>query len=205
MKPRQRTGLKLFPTKKLDRKYIRDFWKNWQKPERARKKLFLSGREVLRVSPTTLGTVRKFRTTEEARAYVRNTMLIEKTIMDEKPKTFELQPVQFFSRKDSLLLEGVYRGPDVNAFMFPELKEPRYLESLKKRLKRKGIDLDKKEVFLKIKKIVSKAYEELLRIEVAKMPIATEACNLLFLDFDPKTKKVLFAIVDHEQPRSIQE
>ncbi|MFA4855938.1 MAG: hypothetical protein WC634_05130 [archaeon] len=204
---KQGTRIRAFPPKTVALARIKKFWKEWQNPEKARQEL-LPGtpwhRKVLALSPTTLATVRRFRNPEEARQYVINTLNIERTVREANPKKFALQQVQFFSRKGNLLLERVYPAQSVD-FVLNVLRKSRHSEALKRKLKRKGINLNNSEHYLRFEDAVQQAYEELLKIEKTKLQTRIHPVNILVLDFDPATSRVLFAIIDHELPPSIKE
>ncbi len=197
---------RVFKEKQIDKKYIKQFWKDWQKPEKTKKTLIPDShwtRTVLRVSPTVLGTVRRFKNAKEARRYIKNSKENETQIIEANPKLFVLQPIQFLSKKGNLVLERVYTGPDCINFY---LKKGRYFSALKRRLRIKGINLDQEKDFSNVKKHLERALDELQKIiYFKKIYITINDVNYLLLDFDQKTKKFILGIIDHENPRSIQE
>ena len=211
-KPVSKNGLRAAHPKKVKSEYIKKFWREWDKPDKAKKLLIVNSewhRKVWAVSPTVLATVRIFtgkNSNKEARMYVKNSRVFEKRIMSAKPEKFVLQPVEFLGSNEGKLLERVYRGVDLNHLKLKK-STPRYLASLKRRLKRKGIDLEKESDFLRVNKAAEEAFEEINKILKTKLKekLPILRVNCLLLDFDPKTGKVLIASVDHGNPPSKKE
>ncbi len=197
---KKRNALRVFPDKKVSRKYIAEFEESWQDGNRAKRKL--SGyptfwkREVIRFSPSTVVTVRKFRSTESAIAYMKNQRIIERKMAKSNLKHAVIQPIQFFGRSGKNVFERVYTGVDFHSF---KGKSGHNYPALKRRLKRKRIDLDKQRDYEKIEKIVNDTRGELYGV------VSSSSSNVLILDVDPKGKKVLIGVIDHESPPSIRE
>lgn len=137
-----------FKPRKVKREDIGRFWESWGAQRRKGKRLIsessLWSRSVFAFSPSILVTVRRFENVERASRYVLNSRKNEQQIINAKPKSFDIQPIEFIDRREANLLERVYPGPDCYQFGF---REGRYSGALKRRLKRKGIDLDKKSGF----------------------------------------------------------
>jgi len=204
-------ALKVWKHKKIQRKEIEKAWRDWQAGRRQRERLiphsnkasFLWQRVVFALGHSTLVTVRRFPSIKGAVFYMKHSKHIDKELMASNPKKFVLQPVQFFSRRGANILERVYPGPDFHMLQY---KHGRYYEALKKRLKRKGINLDKKEDYLRVFNAFNDGRNEAIRIAQRKgLVFNLEIPNMLVLDFDPKTEKVVLGFIDRETPMSIQE
>ncbi len=204
--PAKHPALRIFPRKKIGKRRIGLFWADWEQGKRARGILVPSywKRKVMAISGTALVTVRRFPGPGKAREYAKNQMMVEREIMMMNPKHFVLQPVQFFGIRGNNLAERVYPGPDCKHF---SRGEGRYFNALKKRLKRKGIDMATD--YRKLSHILYEAMKELQGIGyiMRKKGIGISAIhnNFLVLDFDLEGKKALIAIIDREYPASLPE
>lgn len=164
-------------------------------------------RKYFALSPTVLATVRRFYNHTLARKYIENSVQLEQRLMGLNPKHFVVQPVQFFSVNGSNVLERVYPGPNARDFLL-NIRDSKFFNLLKSRLKRKGIDLDLGQHFEMVKESLQKARHEFLEtVEGMKMgnSASTAYFNIVLLDFDPQSRKVLLAFVDTENPSSIPE
>ena len=210
-KPARMKSSMILRIKKIEFSTIKNFWHNFfllKKKGNTRKKV-LSGdsywaREVFAVGSGMIGTVREFGDVKLASEYVRNQKIIEKVIMRFKPKLSVIQPVQFISRNGRFILERVYMGPNVSDFLG---RRGRYFNALSKRLKKKGIDLSKQKDYNLVASAVENALRELDDCYIVRSREGinfnpTADVNKVLLDFDPKTKNVLFVIIDHENPAS---
>jgi len=207
--PKRRTDLKIFQPKTVKPEHVERLWREWQKPEKPKKRLVdgysQCGRKVWALSPTLLATVRRFGTPEQAKEYIEHSKQVEAEVMEANPKKFVLQPTQFIDVRGANILERVYPGPDCLHFRLSRRSlgsNPRYFAALKRRLERKGINLDKQAQLFEMERIVYEAFLELRELGASGI---REEINTLFLDFDPKTQKVLFAIIDHAYKGSICE
>jgi len=189
----------------VSRARIDGFWEAFESGEKRGGQLadYTWKRKAFSLSPTSLATVRSFRTPVEALQYQKNSDKFRQEIMKKKPKHFTLQLVQFFDRKGDHLLERVYTGPNLVDFSD---SVGRYYGFLKQRLKKKGIDLDDPKQFTEMNKKLGKAFKELegLFFPLSKHGNGLDDVNTLILDYDPKTKKFLLALIDHEHPQSLR-
>jgi len=207
------TGLKIFKPKKIGLHSIRKAFRDLNNKSKPTAKLVLRDwhkRTVFAISPAMTATAREFKTKEDAVKYTKNQRKVEKTITESNPKTFKLQPVQFLGRKEKILLERVYHGPSFIEFYF---KRGRYYKNIKRRLKEKGIDLNKEENFIRVSRSIEKTEKELQKILMKtdllysskpEILIDFKSDNFLFLDFNPKTNKVLLAFIDFDKLGSIR-
>jgi hypothetical protein len=204
------TQKSVFKPKKVKPELIEKFWREWEeqharepKEEDKRRERLASKpwtRTVWALSPSVAVTVRRFRSEEFAKKYMESQREIEKTIIKKiNPVHFSLLPVQFFGRRGPNILERVFPGPDVFHF---EYKDGRYYRALKRRLKRRGINLDDPKDYRLVERAALRALGELTK---KYRRIAVIDVNVIFLDYDPRTRKALLAIVDHELPDSIKE
>jgi hypothetical protein len=204
-----RHSLRVFPEKKVRQEYIDTFWNDWEKPEKIRKRLLKDGawtRPVFALSPTVAVTVRSFQNEFDVQEYVAQSQQKEREIMAQNPSYFTLQPIQYISQNGCHLLERVYPGIDVYHFNISRTRS-RYFRITANRLKRKGINIEQKHDLERITEAVKDAFSELHKTVIGRFPRWPEPntldINTLFLDFDPKTNRVLFALIDTENPRSV--
>jgi len=184
-----RTGFYTPPEKQPSQARLEAFWKDFEAGKRIGERLTPSrGRKVIAVTPTVLGTVRRFKSVAEAENYARKADTFLTTIKRANPKNFELLPIQFFGIKGKNLLERVYLAPTVSDF---QLKEGRYINWFIERMKNKGIS------YKEANKASNKACDELgVIVKKHHLNIDTNATNVLVLDYDPKTRKILFGLID---------
>lgn len=158
-------------------------------------------RKVVAISRSVAGTVRAFESGVEARRYVRNCRLIAKVINSmarSRNENLEVLPIQILDIKDNKILERVYPRPSclVVYSMSPGLPWPgRYAKSFFDSMKRKGISQEE------VKEAVTVAHGKLKDIKwdmlrANKSDFDSADSNILVLNYDPKTKKVLFGLVD---------
>jgi len=196
--------LRVWADKAVAPEQVQAFWRKVGSGEKVQKRLLPGtkwARDVLAVSPSALTTVRRFYGEKNAALYMRNSRLIVERLMAENPRTFVIQPVQFISRHGSMVLERVYPGVDMEHF---GKRIGRYFWVLQRRLQRKGIDLGNERQFRRVKDALENAYKEAqeIRKRCGGLDFTTSKQNYLLLDFDPTTRKVLLAIIDHEFPGS---
>ena len=178
--------------KKISRKRLDAFWDYFDAGEKHRKQI-ASGytRTVSAVSPSVLGTVRYFSSREAAMEYVKKSSQIVSALNSLRPKRFELLPVQVLDVNGTKVLERVYAAPSCSDII--DGRENRYLKGF--------FDLRKGIPKQEIADATSIAYEELgeLEIELGRRGLYFDATstNILVLDYDRETKKVLFGIVDN--------
>lgn len=192
-----------FKHREVEKKHIKTFWKLSEKKYTRGKILHPSSgwdREVYALSPTQLVTVREFETAKDAKQYVENSNEIIQKSNNQKPKHYLLQPIQFFNIKGKRILERVYPGPSIYAFSY---KKGRYYGMLKQRLTRRGIDLDKRSDYQRVRTAVDKAHSELIA-NSSNLIEDTSIGNFLVLDFNPETEQVLLGVIDFANPESIR-
>lgn len=185
-----------FPEKKPTREQLEAFWKDYDAKKRVRKAIIsdYGRRKVMAVTPTILGIVRCFANAERADRYVNRTKIAVESIKKAKPKKFEMHPIQILDIRERLVLERVYLAPNAyNVIYFRESyigKDNRYFGSLMQRMEKKGVS------FEELKKATEEAYIELWKMPIHKqLVIDNHPTNLLALDYNPKTKKVLFGLI----------
>jgi len=132
------------PRKRLIAKQKRAFWEDFDAGLRTRKSLGQKNnpRPFLAVTKSTAGTVREFRNGEDMLKELRLMRGLAKEIMERKPRSFELQPVEILAldAKNLRWLERVYPAPTVYDFHEVGFKS-RYYNYFIEKLKRKGIEL----------------------------------------------------------------
>jgi hypothetical protein len=222
-----------FPRKSLSTKKQNLLWKDLEK--RKKKQLLPNARDKwLRTyfasSPSTLATIREFGTAFAAKQYIKDATHFEEKIVASKPKNFVLLPAQVFGVKGNKIIERVYRSPSMEGLLpkpAGNKENPnyssRFLRNLKKRLLKKGINIDNpkerkrfeeallsahRELFQLKKRIVeedTKALQLTLRANLSnkkfeKIPLKPaydiNTGNVLVHDYDPKTGKVIISIID---------
>ena len=195
--------------KKVSEKYIADFWKRHSNGKINSRQLVLNRvRRYYAISPTILGTVRRFPNALDLREYIGHATSSVKKINALKPKNFELMPAQVLDidYKKNYALERVYQRPSVEQVLgekrikiFVDLKKEEnfekqsmpFLNSFKARMQEKGIK------FEEVKKSVKKAFIEFERkAEKLGLNIDSHNSNILVIDYNPGTKKVVFAVID---------
>jgi hypothetical protein len=186
------------PEKKLSPEQRRQFWGRFGAGEikENNKRLFASGwrRAPVFASPSLMGTVRKFSSREDLLEHIKSVSRMNRFGMQTKFETFEFQPTQILAldRKNLQTLERVYRAPNgrqileenpENGFGSPFGKQ------FWRKMQQKGVGLEE------LKKAFNNAYTEIWTKIYVHFDL--QRTNILVLDFDPKTKKPLIAIVDH--------
>ncbi len=132
LKPREKT---------VSHRQLRAFWEDYVAGGRVRKKITpYYRRTVVSITPSSIGTVRRFSSREHLIKYKKNTRIIEKAAAEFEPKRFEVQPVQFFGQKGQSLIERVYTGPNLFEVINLFKEGNRYFPFLVRRLKRRKID-----------------------------------------------------------------
>lgn len=175
--------------KQVSRERLDAFWKDFEAGKRVTKRLTpIYGREVVAVSPAMLGTIRRFESEAAAKEYIKKSSALFNAIKQINPKNFDLQPIQFLDRKGPNLLERVYLAPNIADLM---LERGRYFNKFMRRMGSKGVS------YLEVKIASHKAFGELDEITFKRqIQMDFNPANFLVLDYDPKTRKVLFGLVD---------
>ena len=184
-----------FPQKKIARERLNAFWRDYKKGKRVRKLISpyskYNNRQVIAVTKTVIGTVRVFRSETGAKEYAKITKGVFESIKKANPKTFELHPIQILDIRGKNVLERVYLTPSILDIKCSWFENRKYLTDFVKRINKKGIPLKK------IEEKIYEAYMELQSIRVEKaLNFDHGENNVLVLDYNPKTKKVLLGLVD---------
>ncbi|MDO8647702.1 MAG: hypothetical protein Q7R70_04785 [Candidatus Diapherotrites archaeon] len=193
-----------FPKKTVSRERLDSFWTDWRVGKRVKKFILpmFNARQVVAVSPSVLGTVRRFRSDDQARVYWHDADKVNKIVKLLKPKTFNLLPIQLLDLNGSNILERIYLAPtisDIEGEIKGGIFQNRHFKHLAARLERKNVPIEK------VWKACEKAAEEadkISKIEGQKLHGASfylfdsHKSNILVLDYNPKTKKVLLGLVD---------
>lgn len=210
---RPRTGSAIFPAKvqplktlpflpkRLSRRTLDFFWEDYHSKEqyfgtRANKKLHrFHSRRVFAVSPSVLGTVRIFKSPERAREYVRTSGAIVKSVNSRNPKKFRLFRTQILDIKGNMVLERVYPRPSLfdlgNRYpLETEIQSIRYAKQFFDLMKRRGVSR------AEIANSSQLAYNELLASIPNSLTFDWTEQNILVLDYQPKTKRFLFGLVN---------
>lgn len=210
--------MRIIPKKHVDSKRIKQFWMDYDLGKRRAGKervermggRFSSHRSrgPVAVSPSLLGTVRNFRSRKFLQVFLQNVHCLNNFFSDRKQEHFVFQPLQVLHVDLGKLrvLERVYRSPNVYQLLYDTPSPDSYggmlCRKLFDRLEKKGVS--RKE----LNSAVQKAYAEYLSIIVPKIlsshfNLDVHELNVLVLDYDPETKKVLLAQVDHGLSASV--
>jgi len=188
---------KLKSPKIIQEKTINEFWENYLQ-NKIRKKEIRTGytlKTVYKTSPSTMGIVREFPNPQYFQEYLSNAKEIRQKIMKCKPQYFEIQPIQIISTHHTNLrnyiMERVY--PSMSIFAIRHVTQPQnnLMKMFLRKMKNKNVN------FKELKQETEKGLDELSQLLAKnKINCSVPANNVLVLDYNPKTKKVLFGIVD---------
>ena len=191
-------------SKPLSKSRQKAFWRAYAAGTLSGKKL-TSGwmRKVVRISPSIAGTIREFENRVQLREYKTRARNIEQALARFNPNLFEIKPVEFLSQKNNLLVERVYRAPNIFHIKFQMYETrtafltaySRYFPALKKRLEKKGVRFsvikdqlysDLNLLWSNIEKCATKFH---IRADFAES-------NMLVHDYDPVKRKFLISFID---------
>ncbi|MDD5147880.1 MAG: hypothetical protein PHH08_00265 [Candidatus ainarchaeum sp.] len=195
------------PEKKLSPERQKLFWREYdagrikESTKRVLDRTMGTGsRKPVYASPSMMGTVRNFRTRKDMLRHIQKFARTNKIGTQTKFETFEFQPTQILAvdRKNLRTLERVYRAPsvarilDANAeTVFGTLSNSHFGRKFLERMQKKRARLQD------MQSAVRRALLEIDEKILPKIGFDPSESNILVLDFDPKTKKPLIAIVDH--------
>ncbi|MFH1234402.1 MAG: hypothetical protein V1493_02215 [Candidatus Diapherotrites archaeon] len=199
LKPKPSSGFVIHEPKQIAEETARRFWEEYDAGLRTGKIMMPPWkRRVVRFSASQAATVREFASAEEFEYGLRMAIKLPKRIMEMKPESFELQPVEILSidRAKLRYAEKVYPAPTIQDILFGAgLKDrSRYLPFFEKKMARKGVNPQQ------VRSAIWNAWRELTRIQVHP-DMATS--NFLVLDIDKSTGKALLAIVDYTDSKKV--
>lgn len=154
-------------------------------------------REPVAVTPTTLGTIRKFQGRQDLKNYLRRVTFVNRAIRNRRFASFEIIPARILGidLPNLRVLEQAHRAPDMWQLNYckPPSFMSRYGEKFWERMTKKGAWLKE------CREDLAKAYLELCEaMDSGKVPhFDNVPSNILVLDYDPPTGRFQFCIVDH--------
>jgi hypothetical protein len=207
-----------FPHKEISQEKLDLFWKDYFNKKRIFKKIVSdNGIEVMAVTPTVLGVVKATNNINGVLGYLTKVLEVNKFFAKQKPKTFDLRMNQVLDVKEvaygryyilervypTITCEDILSGDLIGSALWKNLLQNsysnRYTKPFVNKMLRRNIDFDEfrlavteaKDEFIKL------SYN-LIRSHDAKTDLYYDLAgrNLLVLDYNPETKKVLFQIID---------
>lgn len=149
----------------------------------------LRNRKVFAIKKGVLATERVFKSKQDAQKYIRLVKRFEKFVLKNKPQ-FELVPNEFFHVKDNTVIERVFTGVSFEDMAY----NPRYLPFLKRRVNGKINHIAFLEEIRKA--TVDLAIIRQLFKTQTNISLDIASNNIIILDYNTKTKKVVLAFVD---------
>lgn len=156
----------------------------------------MKNRQPLRIGASTLGTVRSFKSLHDFNRHLVRMKSVNRIGEKETFTHFEFMPTNvFYADPDTLTtIEQVYRGPTAEGILKYGLEAhyaSRYGPVLIRRMLSKGAN------FAELKEAVSEAVREVETKIISRVFTDPNPGNILILDYNPESKKVLLAIIDH--------
>ncbi|MFA4907545.1 MAG: hypothetical protein WC602_04720 [archaeon] len=189
-KQKPRLFLSFLKPKPVSREKLNAFWERCAANAQIGKQISeASEQKVVPITRSVLGTVRIFDSGKSAREYVKRTRNFVSQINSEKPERFAVMPVQILDIRDNRVLERVYLAPSLRTIS-SDFRN-RYTKLFFSRMRAKGANLEE------ARNDIGSAYLEFIKIEGKRnLNFDSAEGNILVLDYDPKSRRCLFGLVD---------
>jgi len=186
--------------KPLQKKEQAAFWKRFDsgKVKQLEKRAFVKfkKRAPVFIDYHRLGVIHRFRSAEALEYHIECVRRLNNAASQTRFRTFLFQPTRILSIDETNLrtLEQVHHGPDIYTLTStnPNFRQQNvFFRKFALAMKKKGVELSE------VQKAAETANHEFLSWRRGEIAFDRAQRNILVLDYNPKTKKPLLAVVAH--------